>query len=132
MTENAAAETATTETELVSRLTIKDLGCDPKAVKKLPEGQTKLLIARMYGLVNRIGFQEDKINGKTTAFFIGNFEGVNMQDGTVLQSSKMFLPDAASNALENIVNQVQKEKGKGVAVNFAFEISAVKAPNTSN
>lgn len=120
------------EVELASRLTLKDLGCDAKdAVKKLPEGQHKIAIARFYGLVSKVTPQEDRMgSGQVYTMFTGNFEGVNLQDGTVLKSGRMFLPDGASQALEHIVSQVQnKPGGKNASVQFAFEIRAVKNPD---
>lgn len=119
-----------TSVEFAPRLTIKDLGCDPKAVKKLPEGQTKLPIARMYGIVSRVGYQEDQNAGQSYTFFVGSFEGVNLQTGELLQSSKMYLPEGASQALEHIFKQAVA-RNKGAMVNFAFEILAVAKPDNT-
>lgn len=114
------------EVELASRLTLKDLGCDASAVLMLPEGKSKLAIARMYGIVRRVGTQEDDRTGASYVYFVGDFEGINLQSGEMLQSSKLYLPEGASASLESIVHQVQ-ERRKGAAVHFAFEIHAVKS-----
>jgi hypothetical protein len=113
------------EVELASRLTLKDLECDPSEVLKLPEGKTKLAIARMYGICRRVGFQEDDRTNATYVFFVGDFEGINLQTGFTLQSSKLYLPEGSSQSLESIVHQVQQRR-KGAAVQFAFEIRTVK------
>ena len=89
-----------TEIELSSRLTLKDLGCNPaKALKEMPAGVNKVPVARMYGVVSRVGFHEDRNNGQTYTFFVGHFEGQNMQDGTVITAAKMYLPEGASQTL---------------------------------
>lgn len=120
------------EVEFASRLTIKDLGCDPSKVKKLPEGQTKLALARMYGIVSRVGFQEDRNTGATYTFFVGSFEGINLETGETVQANKMYLPEGASESLESIVSQVQTKRGKSASVNFAFEIRALKSTNSKS
>ena len=76
-----------TEVEFASRLTIKDLGVDIKAALKAikEKNVAKIAIARMYGVVSRVGFQEDRATGATYTFFVGSFEGQNMQTGEVLQ-----------------------------------------------
>lgn len=123
----AEARTEATEVEYASRLTIKDLGCDSKLVLKLPEGQNKIAIARMYGIVSKVTTQEDRTgSGQIYTQFIGDFEGINLQDGTTLQSGKMYLPEGASQILEHKINAVQSSKGKQAMVNFAFEIRVVK------
>jgi hypothetical protein len=116
-----------TEVDFASRLTLKDLGVDSKkALKGMAENQSKVAIARMYGVVSRVGFQEDRNTSQTYTYFVGSFEGVNLQDGTVIQSSKMYLPEGASQTLEHIVNQIHQRRGKGATVHFAFEIRLTK------
>lgn len=118
------------EIEYSSRITIKDLGCKPGDVSKLPDAQNELPMARMYGIVTRVGFQEDSRQaGRQYTYFVGNFEGVNLQDGTVMTSSKMYLPEGVSQALEQIVAQAKAKDKRSPGVQFAFEIIAVKNPN---
>jgi hypothetical protein len=119
------------EVEITNRLSLKDLGCNPKEVKKLPENTPKLRLAIIFGAVNRVGYQEDKNQGKSNTYFIGQFEGMNLQTGETLSSAKLFLPQGASDALEGRVLDVQSKRGKGSSVQFAFEIRAVKADNQS-
>ncbi len=118
------------EVELASRLTVKDLGVDQRAALKTIKEKNlpKIAIARMYGVVSRVGFQEDRATGATYTFFVGSFEGQNMQTGEVLQSSKMYLPEGAAQTLEHVVNQTQQKRGKNATVHFAFEIRLV--PNS--
>ena len=114
------------EVELATRLTMKDLCCDPTEVRKLPEGQ-KLRLCLMYGTVGRIGFREDKNTGRDSTYFVGQFEGVNLQTGESLQSAKLYLPEGASTALEARVMEVQAKRGKSTLVQFTFEIRAVRS-----
>lgn len=116
----------TVETEIAARLTIKDLGIDSRKVLKLiPEGQSKIAIARMYGIASKVGIQENRETGATYTFFVGSFEGVNLLEGDTMQSSKMFLPDGAQQVLEHALNQAQQRHGKNASVHFAFEIRLV-------
>lgn len=117
------------EENYVSKLTISTLGCVPAMVKTLkPEDGSKIAIARLYGKAAKVGYQEDKVNGVTHTFFAGNFEGINLQDGTVLRSGKMFLPKGISEVVENAIKTAQAKDDKA-SISFAFEIRAVKATN---
>lgn len=117
------------EESYVSKLTIKSLGCNPNMVKTLKKEQgTKLAIARMYGKASAVKYQEDKDNGKIYTYFAGTFEGINLQDGTVLRSGKMFLPEGISNVVETAIKTAQSKDDKA-SISFAFEIRAVQASN---
>lgn len=117
------------EESYISKLTIKTLGCNPSMVKTLKKEQgVKLAIARMYGKASAVKYQEDKENGKMYTYFAGTFEGVNLQDGTVLRSGKMFLPEGISNVVETAIKAAQ-EKDDKASVSFAFEIRSVQATN---
>ena len=121
------------EESYVSKLTVATLGCQPVLVKALPPDQTKLSLCRIFGKCSGVGYQDDKERGAIHTFFKGNFEGINLQDGTVLRSGKMYLPKGISEVMEKVVNEVAaKEGGNAVlkeSVAFAFEIRSVKAGN---
>lgn len=117
------------EESYVSKLTIKTLGCNPSMVKALAKDQgTKLSLCRMYGKATAVAYQEDKDNGKMYTFFKGTFEGINLQDGVVLRSGKMFLPEGISNVVETAIKSAQENDPKA-SVSFAFEIRSVQATN---
>ena len=120
------------EVELASRLTMKDLGCDPLLVKKLAEGQNKLALCRIYGTVIKVGVQVDRNRGAEYTYFLGQFEGVNVITGDVLQSNKLYLPEGPSSTLETVFLQAANKRGKNVAINFAFEIRSVKSDKTNS
>lgn len=127
-TNRQAAVAVSGEESYVNKLTIKNLGCIPAMVKTLPPEQTKMAIARFYGKANDIGSGQDKDKGIPFYFFKGSFEGINLQDGTVLRSGKLFLPPGIHEVLEAALKS-GKEKDKDATVSFAFEIRAVKATN---
>jgi hypothetical protein len=119
-----------TGTDFVSKLTIKTLGCNPAKVKDLPEGQTKLPLARFYGIAQDTKTQDNREYGTVDTFFQGDFEGVNMQNGDILRSAKMFLPKGITDILETSL-KTAKAKDKNASVSFAFEVRSVKATNKS-
>lgn len=114
------------EETYVSKLTIATLGCIPAAVKA--EASGKLAIARLFGKADDVKYQPNKDTGETYTFFAGNFEGINMQDGTVLRSAKLFLPKGISEIVETAI-KTAKSKDEKNQIAFAFEIRAVKASN---
>lgn len=122
------------EESYVKKLSVATLGCVPAAVKQEPSG--KLAIARIFGKMEKVGTQEDVANAKIYRYLQGTFEGINMQDGTVLRSSRVFLPEGIQQvveiAYENAVKAAAGPEGKGKydgEISFAFEIRAVKANN---
>src|SRR5690348_2896560 len=117
------------EVGFVGKLSCKTLGCNPAMVKTLPQTETKLAIARIYGTCTGVGVQEDKEQGKAWTFLKGNFEGINMQDGTTLRSGKLYLPEGVSQLVEQTITEIQQRDGVKAVINFAFEIRAVKANN---
>jgi hypothetical protein len=120
------------EVEMASRLTMKDLGCDPLLVKKLPEGQHKLALCRVYGTVLKVGVQVDRNRGAEYTYFLGQFEGVNVITGEVIQSNKLYLPEGPTATLESAFLSAANKRGKNVAIMFAFEIRSVKSDKTNS
>jgi hypothetical protein len=116
--------------ELKSRLTLKEMGCDASRVLDMAQSPgnranqgLKLRLAHIYGVATKCGVQIDQRNNSEYVYFLGNFEGVNLDTGEVSQASKLYLPPGASETLEVMLNRVQ-ERRKGASVNFAFEIVA--------
>lgn len=138
--ENGVTEMANTqvsgEESYVKKLSIATLGCVPAAVKQEQTG--KLAIARIFGKMTRIGVQEDITQGKTWKFMQGTFEGINMQDGTVLRSSRLYLPDGIAQVVEEAYNRALAKDSEAAGkelkdikgeISFAFEIRSIKANN---
>lgn len=129
MADAAKAVEVSGEENYVSKLTTKVLGCKPDMVKTLPDGQNKLAIARLYGKALAVKIQINKdVPGEDWTYFAGTFEGINLQDGTVLRSGKLFLPKGVSEVVEQEINRATKTD-PNAEVAFAFEIRAVKATN---
>jgi hypothetical protein len=117
------------EDSIISKITMASIGCNPGAVKTLkPEDLSKegdLPLARLYGKLSKVKYEEDKVNGQVYTAFIGNFEAINMQSGEVFKSGKMFLPKGISELVENGV----KSAPEGAQVGFAFEVRSQNANN---
>lgn len=119
------------EESYVAKLTVKTLGCNAIMVKTLPPEQTKLALCRIFGkAADTKEMQTKDPSGVPTihTFFTGVFEGINLQDGTVLRSGKLFLPKGISEVVESAIKNAQAKDDKA-SVSFAFEIRSVKATN---
>jgi hypothetical protein len=121
------AET-TVEESIISKITMATIGCKPALVTTLPEGQNELPIARLYGKLSDVRYQDDKAKGQIYTYFIGTFEAINMQDGDVYRSGKMFLPKGISELVEDATKKA-REKDPKASIAFAFEVRAIKANN---
>lgn len=110
-----------------SKITIKDIGCDPKKVAVVESGS--LPLARIYGVVHNVTAKESKtIAGNIEVAFIGEFEAINLQDGSVHRSSRLYLPNGISQVMECTLAKIKANDEKATT-EFAFEISAKKANN---
>ena len=107
-----------------NKLTLKELGCDPAAVLKSPA--PKISLARMYGTAFKIGTHKDLERAAEYTFFVGGFEGINLQDGTVITSQKLYLPSTISDQLEKVIHDAQRDD-KRKSVGFVVEILAAKS-----
>jgi len=116
---------------IVSKLSNATLGCDPLIVKGKAAG-TK---APMYRIMGRAtGIKEAKdTNGEVIYGLTGSFEGTNLVTGQVMRSGVAYLPPGIH---EMILEPLDKEiaaagAGEAVALEFAFDVFAVAAPNKS-
>lgn len=117
------AET-TVDDSIIGKITMSSIGTKPGLVAALPDGQNELPLARIYGKLNNVRVQVDKDKGVSYTFFVGSFEAINMQDGEVYRSGKLFLPKGISELVEAAV-----QKNPDAAIAFAFEVRAIKANN---
>lgn len=106
------------DTNYVSKMSIKTMKCDPKATKN---SATPIPIARIYGTVDDSKVIDSDKTGKPSIQFFGTFEGVNLQTGEVFESSKLFLPRIVEDVLETAIHPSNGEKRSNIA--FAFELS---------
>jgi hypothetical protein len=116
---------------IVSKLSNATLGCDPLVVKDKAKG-TK---APMYRILGRAtGIKEAKdTNGEAIYGLSGTFRGTNLLTGVTMSSGVAYLPPGIHETiLEPLDKLLSEDKaGQGVALEFAFDIFAVAAPNKS-
>jgi hypothetical protein len=127
-----AKETEVTEDSLVSKLSIKQLGCDPR----LAAGTTTKVLCRIYGTAKGLKHGEDKNTGNMWTALQGEFEGVNVEQGNedfgkILRSGKLFLPAGIQDVVEGAVREIENSKDGAETPNvvFGLEIRSVKSNN---
>jgi hypothetical protein len=112
----------TVEESIISKITMSSIKTQPSLVKTIEANE--LPLARIYGTLNEVRYQVDKDKGLNYVFFVGSFEAINMQDGEVYRSGKLFLPKGISELVETAVNKNPNE-----SIEFAFEVRSIKATN---
>ncbi len=132
MADVKAAGSLKHDVTILSKLTLKGMGCDPSKVKSLTDGN-KLTLGRIYGIVNDVRYKEDRNKpGAYHTQFVGTLEGVNMETGEIFRSGICYFPAGISETMEAAFKQiaeVSKKDGTTPAAQFAFEIRSVKASN---
>lgn len=120
------------EKNIVAKLSVKEIGCNPKVASAKEEGdKTAVILCRIFGVATGLKSKEDTVRGGVTTAIIGEFEGVNLQEGNTnhgktFRSGKLYLPAGIQEMVESAVSQVEKDGG---SVEFALEIRAVRATN---
>lgn len=115
----------TVEVSYVSKMSVKTLKCDPR----LEKGVEKQVLCRIYGLATGTKVKEDKVTGQIWTPLVGEFEGVNIEDGSIYRSGVLYLPNGIHEVIESAVTKLKDPENAGVSVQFALEISSVKANN---
>lgn len=119
-------QTATAETNVISKMSVKALGCNPRAVAAKPEGDnTPVRLCQIYGTADGIKTGESAAGVWTC--LTGNFEGRNIDTGAIFKSGKLFLPGGIQEIVENGLKGTEGKED--AVVQFALEIRAVKASN---
>jgi hypothetical protein len=127
------ADAVQVEESIISKITMATLGCNPSAVKSLPADSPELQngelpLARIYGKLADVKYQDDKTKGQIYTYFVGSFEAINMQTGEVMRSGKLFLPKGISELVEDATKKA-REKDDKASIAFAFEVRSIKATN---
>lgn len=115
--------------KLVKKLTVKNV-LGRKTSAALLGDKNEVMLMTVYGKASSVQHGEhDFGDGNVSEYdkFRGDFEAVKTDDGTVVRSAVMILPEVAGDLLANVVNNL--EEGAG-AVEFAFSISIRKADTT--
>ena len=108
------------ETNLVSKLSIKTMGCKPERAKSEDKS---IPLYRVIGIATGVKQVKD-VRGEMIFGATGNFEGVNLETGEVYQSGVLYLPGGAH---ELLISALQSEDAE--SVEFALEVSAEPAKN---
>jgi hypothetical protein len=119
------------EESIIAKITMATIGCNPSAVKTLPDAELQngeLPLARIYGKLSDVRYQDDKAKGQIYTYFVGNFEAINMQTGEVLKSGKLFLPKGISEMVEDSTKKA-RAIDSNASIAFAFEVRSIKAQN---
>jgi len=114
------------EKTVIPKLSVKALGCNPKAASALKEGDTTPVpLCKVWGVATGVK-QGEAANGQIWTALSGRFEGTNIQDGdgTVFQSGKLFLPTGFQEVIEGALAEAIDAE-----VQFGLEIRAVRASN---
>lgn len=116
-----AKEETQTGPAMIGKMSVKNLGCTP-----VGSAEPKRLCL-IYGRANGIKMGEDKGTGRIWSALTGGFEGLNLENGEVYRSGKLFLPGGIHEAIEAAVKTDDPEKFN--EVKFGLEIRSVKASN---
>ena len=111
------------ETTLLTKLTLKGMGCKPDMVKAQEDATKPLLLARIYGIARSLKHKESK-EGVVHVAIIGEFEGVNTSTGEVYNAGVLYLPAGIHELLEAPLSKEDAE-----AIEFGFDIYSVTASN---
>jgi hypothetical protein len=127
------AENTSVDSSIIGKITMATIGCNPSLVKTLPADSAELQngelpLARIYGKLSDVKYQDDKAKGQIYTYFVGNFEAINMQTGEVLRSGKLFLPKGISEMVEDSTKKA-RAVDENASIGFAFEVRSIKANN---
>lgn len=119
-----AEETNTQSEPLITKMSVKGIGCKPTG--GLPSDDTKpnplcIIMGKATGI--KIGEGND---GRVWSALIGAFRGVNLATSAAVRSGKLFLPAGIHDAVEGAVKSLPADGG---VVKFAMRIESVKAGN---
>lgn len=132
-------KTTQVEESVIGKITMATIGCKPRKVEEIDGDKAECPLARIYGQMHSVKYQNDTRKAtetgavQTFTYFTGSFEAVNMQNGEVFRSGKLFLPKGISELVEagraNAQAAAEKRGGTVESVEFAFEIRSIKDKN---
>lgn len=114
------------EINVISKLTTKTIGANPRRASALKEGdKSQISLYQVYGK-GRMLKQKEGNNGEMTTAICGNFEAVNTESGEIFRSGVLYLPKGITEFVEAAISKLKDEAD---SVDFAFEVFAVRADN---
>ncbi len=120
--------------QIISKLSVKTIGCNPKkaaAMDDVPGGPApSVALCKVYGIASGIKHTEDTRDGKIYTALIGDFEAINLQDGKIYRSGKLYLPAGIQEVIEAPLQAAaDHDPPQSIAIRFGFELSSVKSGN---
>ena len=122
-----------TEEKVITKMSVKELGCNPKQASALDVADKRSIpLCMIMGRAIDTEVKEDKRNGNIYTALLGDFQGVCIQAGNsnfgqYFKSGKLYLPGGIQELIEAAI--VGDGKGASAVVHFALEIHAVRATN---
>jgi hypothetical protein len=117
------------ETSIVSKLSLGTMGIKGAAILGQPEAVKNLKVATIYGKVGGFKKVEDKLTGNVHFPVTGNFVGINhINENKEFASGLLYLPAGIHDQLLDAAKKLLDESD---AIDFALEISAVRAGNAA-
>jgi hypothetical protein len=120
------------ETKLISKLSVKTAGCNPRRAALLENDSVALPMVRIFGFASGVKTVEDRTTGNVHEAIIGNFEAHNLAPADVkgsgdrYRSGVLYLPKGIH---ESLVDAVKTKPEGSESIAFDLEVRAVKATN---
>jgi len=113
---------------LVKKLSVATVVGKPSVVRALPDGAIFRAFGIMRGIQRGVKIDQDAAGNPVSrpwVAFIGSFQGTNLSTGEIFASAKMFLPEVASNLVEQAFISAQEGDNPVESMKFAFDIKKV-------
>lgn len=122
-----AAGQSADEMEIVSKVSIKTCGADPKEAVR--QGKAVPLV-RFWGYAEAIKHVINRATGDTNIALLGTFRAMNLATGQVYNSGVMYLPAGIHDMLSAPLLRSQGKEGAITdPIKFGIEVSSVPANN---
>jgi len=109
--------------EIINKISAKNLGFPKEDIRDLVKKKNAILF-RVYGQITNVE-HGDGDHGPWTRF-VGMFEAINLIDGNIVRSSKLFLPASVTGMVEGDVLDAKAKEGFA-GFQMAYEIGAKKS-----
>lgn len=119
------SEPQVTEVRLVSKISMKNAGRNPKAIHGLPKEQRYLRLCIIIGEASGIKQVDDPTHGTVHEALVGRFQSTDAETGDQVRSGMLYLPKGIHETITSAV----KAAAEGELVRFALEMRAVRADN---
>lgn len=119
-----------TETSVISKISVKTIGCNPKRAAALPEGSKEVVkLASIIGQITECKEKKRTLPSGEVTFdypLIGNFEATNLETGEIFSSGQMYLPGGIHELAQAEINK------EGVtSIEFGMILGAVRSSNAA-